>query len=982
MNKIIKTLSAFLALVFVIGAAPAIVTEEVSAAYSDRVNEKGEPIINYFTEQYYTDEDKLADMTLYKTQNGYAIYVEEYTGEVAFRDLTTGDTIFSNPYDIGIQGNANSKAVKEQLLSQIVLTYKDNGVSKTMYSYSQAATRGQITVKNIKNGVRMEYAIGEIMVTRLVPRRISKERFETMILDHITNDHDKERLLSFYQLYDSKDKTLTETQAKEIEAKFPITRKIPIYVCSTDYTYNELKELERIIKAYCSEFYTLDDMEQDHSDTDFTGIDIAPACFRMALEYTIEEDGLSVRLPANGIRFDESNYKLTTVSILPFMGAGNTNYSGYTFIPDGSGALVDFETVNGQSNTISGQIYGSDYAYITISNGQYRHEQTMRYPVFGNIMQSKSASGAGGNVGFVAIITEGDSMADVVAVTEGLIHKYSFVFARFTPRPYDTYNLAASVENAKSAEHTVESKRKYSGSYVIKYKLLSDKKKTGAKNYECSYVGMAKAYRDYLISIGALSKITEAEKDMPLYIETFGSIKADSTFLSFPVKVDKELTTFEDIVKIYDDLSGNGVSNINFKLTGYANGGLDSTYPAKVKWVSALGGNSGFADLKDYASEKGFGIYPDFDFAYVSSTSFFDGFSERTDAVKTIDGRYTSRKYYDSATQQLENDFAKAISSSRYPYFAEKFKESYSEYGLKAVSASTLGTTLNSDFDTSDPYNREDSKKFTSEFLETLKEEYGSVMTDGGNAYTLPYVDHIIDVSTDSSNYKFASRTVPFAGFVLHGYVNFTGNALNMEGDVDYSLLKAIENGASIYFTLAYENINELKESDVYNKYYSVGYDVWKDEIVNLYGKVNDALSDVQTSLIDAHAFLEGYRIPSEEQRAADKAEAEKQQAELDKAAEEAAKREELDRKLAERKGTTYVPPKSSGTGKVTDYSMTAGDGTKYSANPKYHLSDGTIVKVTYDNGTEIYINYNAFDVVVSDGNETFMIGALNYIKR
>lgn len=984
MNKIIKSLSIFLALVFVIGAAPVIVAEDVSAAYSDRVDEKGNPIINYFTQPYNTDDEKLADMTLYKTQNGYAIYVEEYTGEVAFRDLETGDTIFSNPYDIGVTGNANSKSVKEQLLSQIILTYKDTNSRspKTMNSYSQAATRGQITVKNIKNGVRMEYAIGEIMVTRLVPRRISKERFETMILEHITNDHDKERLESFYQLYDSKDKSLTETQAKEIEAKYPITRKIPIYVCSTDITSNELKELERIIKAYCAEFYTLDDMEQDHSDTDFVGIDVAPACFRMALEYTIEDDGLSVRLPANGIRFDESNYKLNTVSILPYMGAGNTNYSGYTFIPDGSGALVDYSDVNGQSNTIAGQIYGSDYAYITISNGQYRHEETMRYPVFGNVTERKTATGTDGKVGFVAIITEGDSMADVVSATEGLIHKYSYVFARFTPRPYDTYNLAATVENAKNAEHTVESKRKYSGSYVIKYKLLSDRKKASGKNYECSYVGMAKAYRDYLVSIGALTRITEAEKDVPLYIETFGSIKSDSTFLSFPITVDKELTTFEDVIKIYDDLSSKGVSNINFKLTGYANGGLEATYPAKVKWVSALGGTSGFETLKSYAEEKDFGIYPDFDFAYVASTSFFDGFSARSDAVKTIDGRYTSRKYYDSATQQLENDYAKAISPSRYPYFAEKFKDSYSEYGLNAVSASTLGTTLNSDFDTDDPYNREDSKKFTAEFLDSLKEAYGDVMVDGGNAYTLPYVNHIIDVPTDSSNYTLASRSVPFAGFVLHGYVNFTGNALNMEGDVDYSLLKAIENGASIYFTLAYENINELKESDVYNKYYSVGYDVWNDEIVDMYGQVNDALSGVQTSLLDSHEFLTGYRVPSEAQKAADKAESEKLQEEYDREAEEAAAKEELDRKLAERKGTTYVPPYDSGPKKVPDYTRTAGDGTEYSENSKYLVNDGTIVKVTYDNGTAIYLNYNSFEVVANDGGETFMIDALSYTKR
>jgi len=977
--KINRVLSFFLALTFVLGAFIFVVPQEAAAA--TKVKSK----IDYYTTEFKTDGEKLAAMELYKKQGGYEIYVDRYSGEVAFKDTETGSTLFSNPYDVA--GNANSNSIKAQLLSQIWLTYEDNGTKETKYSFSEASEYGQVEVKNIKNGVRVEYAIGEIRPTALVPRYIPKERFEQMILAHITNDHDYERLISFYQLFDSNDKSLTETQAKEIEAKYPITRKMPIYVCLKTITQNEINDLEKIIKAYCSEFYTLDDMEQDHADTDYTGVDIAPACFRMSLEYTIEEDGLSVRLPANGIRFDESLYKLDTVSILPMMGAGLTSSEGYTFIPDGSGAIIYNEDVADKGYNISGQIYGADYAYITITGGQYHHEETMRYPVFGNVM-TKSMTNEDGEttssqkVGFVAIIDEGDSMAQIVAKSESSLHKYSYVYARFIPRPYDKYYLTSAVEGARGAEHSIESKRKYSGSYVIKYKMLSETEKKNGSNYECSYVGMAKAYRDYLVNKGVLSKKTDNSGDIPLYIETFGSIRADSTFLSFPIKVNKALTSFEDIQKIYDELSDEGIKNIRFKLTGYTNGGLDPTYPAKVKWVSVLGGKSGLEDLKSYADEKGFEIYPDFDFAYVASMDYFDGFSEKTDAVKTIDGRYTSRKYYDSATQSLENDYAKAISTSRYSYFGEKFKDSYSDYGLDTVSVSTLGTTLNSDFDQKDPYNREDSKKFTIELLETLKESYPNVMTDGGNAYTLPYVNNIIGVSTDSSNYQMASRAIPFSGFVLHGFMDFSGDALNMAGDVDYSLLKAVENGSSLYFTLAYENINELKEDKTYNKYYSIGYDVWKDEIVEKYTKVNDALRDLQTSLLDSHSYLTGMRIPSESELAADKAENEAKQAENERLAEEQAKKEELDRRLAERKGVAYVAPKRSDANRVVDYTRTLDDGTVYSADVKYAVAAGTIVKETYDDGTAMYLNYNSYDVIAIDGSELIVIGALDFVKK
>ncbi len=989
MKKITKTLSFFLAIVFVLGVLPAIAPTRVYAAdLQNRYDENGKLKIDYMNQEYYSDDEKLADMTKYKTQDGYEIYIEEYTGEVAFRDALTGEAIFTNPYGIGVSGNANSKSVKEQLLSQIMLTYEDNKEQKpqTMWSFTDAAKSNQITFKNIKNGVRVEYAIGEIQTTRLFPRRIEKSRFETMIVAHITNDHDRDRLLSFYQLFDTSDPTLTETQAKEIEAKYPITRRMPIYVCSRDITNNEKKELERIIKAYCSEFYTLDDMEEDHSETGYDAVEVAPACFRMALEYTIEKDGLSVRLPANGIRFDESNYTLQTVNVLPFMGCGNTLAEGYTFVPDGSGAIIDYKDVQNISSTISGPVYGNDYAYITMTDDQNSHSETMRYPVFGNVRATTSTpvspdNAGDGKSGFVAIITEGDSMAKIVARSEGGLHKYSYVYASFVPRPSDKYSLTSAVANASGAKYSIPSKRKYSGSYVIKYMLLSGRQRSVGNNYECSYVGMAKAYRDYLVSKGVFTRKTDNTTDMPLYLETFGSLRAPSTFLSFPITVDKGLTTFEDVIKMYDELSEAGVNNIRFKLSGYANGGLDSRYPAKVSWVGSLGGTSGFEDLRDYAADKGFGIYPDFDFAYVASTGFFDGFSEKTDAVRTIDGRYTTKKYYDSASQTLMNGTALAVSTSRYPYFGEKFIDSYSEYGLGSVSVSTLGTTLNSDFDEDDPYNREDSKKFTTELIEKLDETYGDVMVDGGNAYSLEYADHVVGVSTDSSNYLTVSRSVPFSGFVLHGFVNFSGSALNMEGDVDYALLKTVENGGSLYFMLAYENINELKESETYNKYFSVGYDVWRDEIIEKYKEVNDAMKDLQTALLDSHGYVSGFRLPTDADFAADEAEAKAEQAEIDRQAELAAAAAELDRKLAERKGVAYVPPRTTTT-KVTDYSATTPAGERYSTNPKYAITDGTIVKETYDNGATIYINYNSYDVVVTDGSNVFTIEALSFIKR
>ena len=115
--------------------------------------------------------------------------------------------------------------------------------------------------------------------------------------------------------------------------------------------------------------------------TQYEGTDKAPVLFRLSLEYTLDDDGnLDVRLPANGIRYDESSFQLTNIRPLPYFGAGSNDYEGYTFFPDGSGALVRFQDVTTKPLILSSKIYGEDYAYQNVSG---QHKEVMRMPVYG-----------------------------------------------------------------------------------------------------------------------------------------------------------------------------------------------------------------------------------------------------------------------------------------------------------------------------------------------------------------------------------------------------------------------------------------------------------------------------------------------------------------------------------------------------------------------------------------------------------------------
>ena len=1001
--KLKRIISAFLTLVMLLGS----MTFVVSADWADKVDENENPLIDYLNTMYASPDDKLNDMIMVIEQYGYQLWFEEYTGEVAVKDTTTGQVYFTNPYDIAWTDQSISKQTKQKLLSQLIITYLDNGQQKTMYSYVEAAQRGQIKLKNIKNGMRVEYTLGEENVMRLVPRMITVERFEEMILQNIDDDWDLDKLKSFYTKYDKDDPTQTARQIAEFQAKYPITLDMAVYVCTPEITNKELRTCEEIVKTYCPA-YSYEELEKDHEITKYTGTDAAPPRFRMSLEYTLSEDGLEVRLPANGIEFDESTYQFQTVSILPYFGAGNNKYTGYSVIPDGSGSLIRFEDYVGQPVNVSGELYGSDYAYHEIS-GQHAEKMTM--PIFGvvtNYGEIANPPEPGSDEeetflypqidysnGFLAIIKEGDSLASLMAECGGLLHPYNTVYATFTPRPSDEYNLGDSISVSGDAKWTVTSSRKYTNSYRIQYVFLRDKdlaEENGVadESYEPTWQGMATAYRDYLTDKGVLEKIDDAKTDIPLYIETFGATTTTERVLSFPVSVDKPLTTFDDIKVMHEELTEDGLTNVNFKLTGYANGGIRSTIPYNLKWVKAVGENSGFEDLVKYAEEKDFEIYPDFDFAYVRTMSdqIFDGFNMKRDAVRTIDNRYTVKRTYDPAFQGFLGTGKLAVSPSTYERIYDHFGPLYTAYNNKSISVASLGTDLNSDFDDDEPYHREDSKEFTVELLARLDEDYDNVMIDGGNSYAVQYADVILNASLTSSKYNKTSESIPFLGMVYHGSKILAGSATNMAGDINEAILNAIENGATMYYVLSYQNTNLLKDDFILSDYYSVKYDIWRDDVVEYYSKLNGATNDLQQSYITDHEFLEATRTPDEDEVAAE----EKLQEDLWAKAQEQAETELVKERRSERlyarlDGEEYESISLEVSQDEIDEraeiilpTLTTEEEAAEKVQ-RYKTVSGTVVRVEYEGGVNFILNYNSYPITVEYDGTTYDIAALDFVR-
>ena len=929
-------------------------------------------------------------------ENKYTIYVNRYTGVLYYVNNVTGEILTSNPYN-PFYSDGLAEKTRMELMSQVSVRFFDtsNESSITIYDSAKwAAEYAQIKVSAISNGLRVSYTLGDTTARFLLPGEIRAERFDEYILipmltyyaellekycregdpntqfdlfledtyagsdiyteygyvdqytvrkyldrteavflkvlDRSSDEFDAiDEVFANIQSFLTKYNVVSEKTFKNADGK---EETAMVYRCQAKSTADKNKA-SRIIRLYCPD-YTMQKMMADEIDVGYQSVVEQKPVFRCSIEYTFNSDGsLSVRLPANSITFDETAYTLEYINVLMFFGAGDLSDDGYVFIPDGSGAIVEFEDFYNDNSkysfTMPINIYGEDFCYSLIEASNAHREQ-ITMPVYGVVSRTdatpytKSLTGEDRvDTGYFAIIEDGASLANMQLHFGGGDYKFGNAYASFKPFPSDKFEFTSAVSTGSSNSYTIVSDSKYTGSYVTRYVMLSDDDEAVAKALgdtyvPASYTGMAAYYRAYLKDKGVLTALEEVEENLPLYIEALGSMEIVKKILTFPVTVSIPLTTFEDVTVMYDELASAkekllekaaeydaladaeledmslkenyiekadryrelseqvyNITNVNFKLTGFANGGMYYTYPVKVKWESACGGKSGFENLlEDIASRnqqgKNFNVYPEFDFQYINNTSLFDGISNKNTVSKMVDNRYASKQAYDSVIAEYSSVFAMVISPDSLDRLYTKFMKKYSDYGINNISVSTLGSDLNSNFDDENPINRDEAESYIVELLDKMVNENNmSVMLSEGNIYSVKYAEHIIDISIDSSHFRYSSYSIPFTGLILHGYVNYAGSALNYSGSPDYDLLHAIENGASLYYLLCYENTEYMKEDLLLNKYYGVSYENWYDKVVEYYAILNHAIGDLQQYNIVAHKTIIAERVIEDSESAA-----------------------------------------------------------------------------------------------------------------
>lgn len=81
--------------------------------------------------------------------------------------------------------------------------------------------------------------------------------------------------------------------------------------------------------------YTAEDLKNDLAAVGIETEKIESPNFKLTLEYVLTEDGLTVNIPNEKISYDDENYQLLSLRLLPFFGCDEPqqNGEGYLFFP-------------------------------------------------------------------------------------------------------------------------------------------------------------------------------------------------------------------------------------------------------------------------------------------------------------------------------------------------------------------------------------------------------------------------------------------------------------------------------------------------------------------------------------------------------------------------------------------------------------------------------------------------------------------------
>ena len=397
------------------------------------------------------------------------------------------------------------------------------------------------------------------------------------------------------------------------------------------------------------------------------------------VQYTLTEDGFQADVVTSEIKGVGSNpYLIDYIALLPYFGAGGLNDDGYLFVPDGSGALIQFNNNKQAMQTYSAPVYGNNPTVVTTKQDTVK--ETVRLPIFGAKVNDHA---------FLGVITSGDASSTISASTSKKSNSYNFVHATAILTDYNLKQIKGDHNAGKSTSSIDYKDNQTEGrNYTVRYFFLEGE--------NANYTGMSNCYRDYLIKNNMLKDSALADKKY-MVVDLVGAVSIKKYVMGVKRPVVTALTTYKDVVEIVKELKTQGVDNLIINYIGAMDSGLNNQVFDKVKPESVLGSKKDFRNMVKYLEEQGVLL-----FLETNPVDFYEdgkGYKENRDSARTFFDAYAFQyKYF--------LDTASYNSTSRWhllqPVMAceliEKFVSTFEDWNVKNLSVDRVGDVLYSDY--------------------------------------------------------------------------------------------------------------------------------------------------------------------------------------------------------------------------------------------------------------------------------------------
>lgn len=547
------------------------------------------------------------------------------------------------------------------------------------------------------------------------------------------------------------------------------------------------------------------------------------------LDLTLDEQGLTCAVATDDI-LEGGDYRIYSLTLLPYFGAGNADDEGYLLVPDGSGALIRFNNGKQLYTQYSATTFGKNLTADVLNDSQ--SDEDVRMPVYGICKNGDSV---------LAVLDKGAALARIEAGVGGLTSEYNQAYATFSLRTVDTYYIGQSLGNSSKVTLLEEGPFEIDS---VSVRLMPVTAERGE-----GYVGMAKTYREYLVASGMKKPDTYRQE---LHLQILGSLRRTEHFLGIPYESTVTVTSLKETRAILDRLHRDAVDNVAVRYMNWNKKTMKGKASSKL---SVIGGKATLNALVNTAEGYGMAVYPDTAWNVVSAFSF--AAPKWSCSARTLGNKPVAVYEY-----SFVNFFKDTLKQPRYllaPFRVEelvgKFLPRYNKLGVEKLGFADLADTLSADFGP-ERWTREHTLLAMQRIAAAAAEKNGLLFT-GGNAYALPYAERVMGAPTVSSGFDVADTDVPFYQIALYGYVPTSGTAVNLaEEDTAVPLLRALESGSSVSYVWTASDSKRLNDSD-YESWYSTKYTVWYEQAAE-YGKVlQDFSALVAGSDIVAHEMLE-----------------------------------------------------------------------------------------------------------------------------